>query len=546
MFRISTYLICILFLADQVSGQVIYERTYPNAFPSMKNAIQLSDFSTASFANNATCYFAGWRHISPSGSIIAEGGLADESTHSLEIKQIAEDSVLFSCRVGPLDFDGLNYFKVGLWTPDSIYTLVLDTVQYKYWEDNSGQVRYDAFSLVDNHVLYQRGDTIFSENILTGQVDFQETFFHITHVYPVQGGLMIFSAGLPPTLFNHQIEPIKTWLNIPNHPISFNDMVALDSFIVGINVEMPTALHAVNAFNENSQDIDLSAYFSQIDSLLVRGDILIVTGRNGETRFALKLDKHLNIISGAPFVVPEGDYPWVLSIYPDRLYAWRTDGSGNYRIAYPFVDPLPITYVDLALVDISVDSIFKWSPDQGSPYIVILDLSIVNRSEDTLHNLTILYHDEPLHFCDPGIYPTYHDSLETAPGDTVNLKKWVVVWASDINKPLQKTFFVEHGNNHLDSNRTDNVFEFNEIISNTEESIISSAVVFPNPFTDFLVVSDYAESVQLFLFDQRGQLVAKGTDQLYDLRQLPTGMYFLQIQTGKSIATRRVVKVMPN
>jgi hypothetical protein len=104
----SIYLICLVFLTSQINAQVIYERTYPNAFPSLEDAIQLSDFSTVSFANNATCYFAGWRHISPTGSIIKEGGLAGESTHSLKTKHIGVDSILVSCRVGPLDYPGTN------------------------------------------------------------------------------------------------------------------------------------------------------------------------------------------------------------------------------------------------------------------------------------------------------------------------------------------------------------------------------------------------------------------------------------------------------
>jgi len=547
MIRISTYIICVLFLADSVNGQVIYERTYPDAVPSLKEAFQLTDLSTVSFANNSTCYFARWRHISPSGDVISEGGLSGESTHSFKARQIAPDSILVSCRVGPLDYPGSNYFQVLLWTPDTIAVLVRDTVFYSYWEDNAGDVSYDAFLIVDNHVLYQKEDQLFSKNILTGQVDFSETFSHITQVYPLLDGLMIFSDSLPPTYFNNQFEPIKTWLDIANHPISFNDMVAMDSFIVGINIEIPTALHAVNAFDENTQDIDLATYFSEIDSLVVRGDILIATGRNGVTRFALQLDKQFNIIHGAPFVVPEGDYPWVLSVYPEQIYAWRIDGfsgyNADYRVAYSYLNPQPIKYVDLSLMDISVDSVYLYSQDLGAPYILILEASIINLSEDTLHNLTLHYQEEPFQLCDPGVYPAHHKNLETAPGDTAIVNIWAIIWASEINKPFIRTFFVEHGNHHLDSNRTDNVFEFAELISKTDESETTSSIVFPNPFNDFLAVSDQTESSKLFLYDQAGQLVAKGITQLNDLSQLPSGIYFLQIQTDESSMVTRVIKV---
>ena len=69
-YKYFAYLLCIFLVASQVKAQVIYERTYPDGFPSLKDAIQLSDLSTVSFANNSACYFAGWRHIGPTGNII--------------------------------------------------------------------------------------------------------------------------------------------------------------------------------------------------------------------------------------------------------------------------------------------------------------------------------------------------------------------------------------------------------------------------------------------------------------------------------------------
>lgn len=540
-------LFCLLFLANQVKAQVIYERTYPNGYPSIKNAFELSDSSTVSFANNSTCYFAGWRHISSTGSIIKQGGLAGESTHSLRSRQIGTNSILVSFREGPLDYPGSNYFRVVLWRPDTMTTLVLDSVHYNYWDDKSG-VQYDAFLIADNHVLYQRGDTIFSKNLITGQTDFRETFFHITHVYPVLDGLMIFSAGLPPTYFNNQIEEVNTWLNIPNHPISFNDMVAMDSFIIGININMPTSLHAVNAFNENSQDIDLSAYFTLIDSLVVRGDILIASGRNGNMRYALQLDRNFDIINGTPFVAPDTIYPWVFSIYPERLYAWRIDGfsgyGADYRIAYPFLDPTPITYVDLAFEDISVDSVEYWSPpNPGAPVILKLSAYIINKSVDTLHSFTIHYQEEPSQFCDPGVYPSHFKDLNTPPGDTAVVKYSLIVWASEAEVPILRTYYVQHGNHHLDSNRIDNSFNLNYLINSAEEPVLESLNVYPNPFTDFLRINDVSESAQLFLFDQTGRLVSSGYGQLNNLGYLPTGMYVLQVVNGQTISVNRVLKV---
>jgi len=544
------YLFCILFIASSLKAQVIYERTYPDGFPSLKDAIQLSDLSTVSFANNSPCYFAGWRHIGPTGGIIEEGDLAIESTHSLKYKQIADDSVLVSCRVGPLDFDGTNYFQVSLWTPDSLYTLVLDTVFKNYWEDYHGSdtpVHYEAFLYNSNHVLYQWGDTIFSRNILTGQIEFRETFFHITHVYPVKNGLMIFSAGLPPTYFNDQLALVKTWLNLSAHPISFNDMVAIDSFIVGINYNIPTSLHVVNAFDEDVQDIDLSAYFSVIDSLVVRGDILMAIGRNGVVGNTLQLDRDFQILNVKPFVYPDDLYPWQLSFYPDRLYAWRTDGlsgyKADYRVAYQYLDPHPITYVDLEFVDIAVDSVFFWPPDHHLPAHLLLSALIINHSVDTLHNLTIHYEEVPIGGCDPGIYPRHVNDLKAPPGDTAVVKFWVHSWEIAMSKPFIRKYFVQHGNHQLDSNSTNNVFEFFFLISNAEEPIPTSLEVYPNPFTDFIKVSERSDLMQLNLYDQTGRLVSKGLGQLTDLGALPTGIYFLNVQTGSSNATTRVVKV---
>lgn len=106
-----------------------------------------------------------------------------------------------------------------------------------------------------------------------------------------------------------------------------------------------------------------------------------------------------------------------------------------------------------------------------------------------------------------------------------------------------RTFYVQHGNNHLDANGTDNVYEFAEIISQTDETVITSTVVFPNPFTDFLVVAHQIEFSPLYLYNQTGQLVATGFNQLRDLGYLPTGIYFLQIKSGNSMVVEKVVKV---
>lgn len=537
--------LCFLILASLVNAQVIYERTYPDAYPSLRDAIQLSDFSTVSFANNSKCFDAGWKQISSTGSIIKHGGLAGESTHSLKYRQIAEDSILVSCRVGPIDFDGTNYFKVALWTPDSLQTLLIDTVPLNFWEDCewcNHPVHYEAFQYKDNHVLYQRGDTIFSKNVLTGQTAFRETFYYISKVYPLKDGLMVFSLGLPPTYFNNQLTPVKTWLN----PVSSNFMVALDSFLVGVNHGSPTSLRAVNAFNENTQDVDLSIYFSQIDFLVVRGEVLIVVGKNGATNNTVQLDKNFQILAQKPFVYPDDIYSWQLSFYPDRLYAWRTDGlsayNADYRIAYAYLDPQPITYADMELASIIVDSVFYWPPDHHLPANLFLSAYVINHSLDTLYSLTI-HHEEAFFVgCDPGVYPRHIKDLLVPPGDTAIVRFTTYSWEVAMNQPFMKTFYVQHGNHHLDSDTTNNKFDLVYLSSSTKEATIDSMVVYPNPFTDYISVSELTESRQLRLYDQHGTMVAQGTHRLDGMRNLPAGIYFLQIISGQSIAVKRLVK----
>lgn len=543
--RNSIYLLFFLCLASQIKAQVIYERTYPDAYPSLRDAIQLSDFSTVSFANNSKCFGAGWKQISSTGSIIQHGGLAGESTHSLKYDQIAEDSILVSCRVGPIDFDGTNYFKVALWTPDSLQTLIIDTVPLNFWEDCewcNHPVHYEAFQYKDNHVLYQRGDTIFSKNVLTGQTEFQETFYYISKVYPVKDGLMVFSLGLTPTYFDSQLLPIKTWLN----PIS-SFMVAMDSFLIGVNSGTPTSLHAVNVFNENAQDIDLSLYFSKIDFLVLRGDVLIVVGKNGATNNTVQLNKNFQILAEKPFVYPDDIYPWQFSFYPDRLYAWRTDGlsayEADYRIAYAYLDPQPINYVDLELASIVVDSVFYWPPDYHLPANLFLSAYIINHSLDTLHSLTV-HHEEAFFVgCDSGLRPSHISGLMVPPGDTAIATFTIYSWEVGMNQPFMQTFYVQHGNYHLDADTSNNAFELIYVSSGTEETAPVSMTAFPNPFTDYISVSELSESMQLRLYDQHSGIVANGYNRLDGLRKLPAGIYFLQIISGQSISVKRVVKV---
>jgi hypothetical protein len=106
-----------------------------------------------------------------------------------------------------------------------------------------------------------------------------------------------------------------------------------------------------------------------------------------------------------------------------------------------------------------------------------------------------------------------------------------------------ETFFIHHGNHHLDSNWNNNIYELDYLSGNIDETVSSAVSVFPNPFTDFLRIADASESSRLILVDQTGRLVARGYEQLDHLDHLPAGIYVLQVISGHSISVTRVLKV---
>lgn len=112
-----------------------------------------------------------------------------------------------------------------------------------------------------------------------------------------------------------------------------------------------------------------------------------------------------------------------------------------------------------------------------------------------------------------------------------------------MNQPFIQTFYVQHGNHHLESDTTNNVFDLIYLSSSTKETTTGSMAAFPNPFTDDISISGLNESTQLRLYDQQGGLVAYGYNRLDDMSKLPVGIYFLQIIAGRSITVKRMVKV---
>jgi len=88
-----------------------------------------------------------------------------------------------------------------------------------------------------------------------------------------------------------------------------------------------------------------------------------------------------------------------------------------------------------------------------------------------------------------------------------------------------------------------NSFLVNHLINSSNELTSKQIVLYPNPFTDYITVSEPSESMQLILFDQTGRLVESDYEQLEDLGNLLPGIYFLQISTGNSTSIQKVVKL---
>ena len=88
-----------------------------------------------------------------------------------------------------------------------------------------------------------------------------------------------------------------------------------------------------------------------------------------------------------------------------------------------------------------------------------------------------------------------------------------------------------------------NSFLVNHLINSSNELTSKQIVLYPNPFTDYITVSEPSDSMQLILFDQTGRLVESDYEQLEDLGNLLPGIYFLQISTGNSTSIQKVVKL---
>jgi len=302
-----------------------------------------------------------------------------------------------------------------------------------------------------------------------------------------------------------------------------------------------------NVYTETQQVFDLSANFDRIEEIQVNKNKLFVKGISAGDNVVLQLDSTFSYIDFTFLDIPDLDKELSYSYFPESVYAWGLDGlsgyKANYRICYQYEDANPIHYVDIAWDTIWVDSIHKYPPEWHIPASVFLSGIVRNLSPDTLKNLTIHFQDIPVFWCDNGIYPTQKQNLSILPfsADTVTFGTWSYAAGQDL--PFNRTFFIQHGNDHLDANTTDNVFILRYLISSSNELNPLSFSIYPNPFTDFITVSDPSDSMHLDLFDLNGRKVAGGFGHLDELAKLLPGIYIIQITDGVAISLQKVVKV---
>jgi hypothetical protein len=348
-------------------------------------------------------------------------------------------------------------------------------------------------------------------------------------------------------LLNDRLEVIGIWTDLSFLPFTITEALVLDSLIVGRDLLHPLAISTFNIYSEAQRNIDLSGYFDQIDEIQSNKNNLFVKGKSAGTDLVLQLDSTFSFVDIQPLEFPDLDKELNYRYYPERMYASGYDGytnyKANYRMCYPYQDPSPIRYVDISLDTMWVDSVRHWPPEYHIPPGIKGSALITNLSPDTLTSLTLHFWEIPFFWCDDGVRAYIMNDIQILPfgTDTIPFGSWADSPSSE--QHFHRTFFIEHGNNHLDLNLADNSFELNYLISGSEELIPSDITVYPNPFTDFLTVTALSDHPYLELFNPTGLLVAEGYGQLTDMEKLPVGYYVLKVTDTQTTSIRSVVKL---
>lgn len=533
------FLFCLLSLSFHICAQVIYERTYPDEFPSIHNPIELSDTSTFSLGTNDECNGIRSRHIDVRGNELSDNIVYAEGFSS-GYHWIGHDSILIWVEHGAHDV-GPDSFRVNVWTPNEMKEVLSVGVPF----DFSPERRYGAYLYAPDRLVYEKWDTLYTKNLYTEVLEDSMIISGIRQIIEFEKAILVLSESQSPLVLDEHLNNIYEWVDLSSLPFAISDAVVLDSFLIGKKDMDPTSIVNVNIYNEVQQEIDLSAYFDQIEDVQANKNMLFIKGVfNGES-FVLQMNEGFTVISFTKLDMPSLDKEMTFTYYPDRVYAWGFDGlsgyNANYRMSYTYIEPGPVKYLDVALDSVWVDSVYFPNLD-FLPALVYIVARVRNLSPEPIQSVTIHWKEEAS-WCNPEVHSMSYDGLSINPDDvgTVTLATWSYAVAHGI--PFIKTFLAEHGNHHFDLDTTNNSFELNYLLSSIGELIPSSISISPNPFTDNLQTSVSDESIQLDLYNLTGNKVSTGFGRLDNLDQLLPGIYFLQIQSGKSIIVERVVKV---
>ena len=529
-------LVLIMFLLSTpvLRAQVIYERTYTFASNSIEFPVELSDTSTFSFDNENDCNGIIVRHIDQYGNELTDNWFGAEGFSS-GYHWIGHDSVLIWVEHGAFDV-GPDSFKVYLWTPEQTEQLLSSGISFDFPSNR----KFGAFLYSPERLVYQKGDTLFSYNLLTSTIEETLLLEGIYSINEFEKDILVISDDDDPLVLNDHLEEITEWDPNWTLPFSIGDALVLDSFLVGTDPLQPLSIKAVNVYDESLQDIDLSAILDIVEEIQVNQYWLFVKGKSNGEEMVVQINGNLEVVDVKTLEIPAVDKEFSYSYYPERVYAWSTDGiagyKANYRICYPYSEPSPIKYLDIELDTMWMDSVYRYAHQY---YIFYLSGVVKNLSQEVIKTYS-LHHEEIPFFCGDGIYGGSLNDVMAEPNgvDTFSIQ----VWTYQVGTSFNRRFFVHHANHHLDSITANNDFLVNHLISSDEQIAGKEVIVFPNPFSDAIYIRDLPETTRLSLFNQTGQLVASDIGQLDNLGFLAPGIYFLQMTDGQSLHTTRVIK----
>lgn len=543
MNKIAINLICFFFLAYQIQAQVIYERTYPDEFPSIELPIELSDGSTFSMASiDDICVRASIRHIDLFGNENKSNAFSVEAFSS-GYHWIGHDSVLIWYEYGAWDV-GPDSFHISIWTPGAITKVHTTDAQY----DLPPFRKYGAFLYTPEQLLFRKTDTLYLKNLITSVVEDSIIVTGISSIVEFEESILVFRKTRVPIIIDRNLEQIYTWHMIADFPFDTAQIVSLDSFIIYKDESNSTSIQLINVYDESIQQLDLSAYVSSIEDMQSNKGFVFVKGSSINGPLVVQLDKNFQVVRVSSLDIPEINGIRTLRYYPDRVYAWGHQGLGqynaNYRLCYAYQQPEPIELVDLKLDSMWIHSINIVTPNHPIYAYLGISCKITNLSPVTIQSASLHYdRNEPENTCFNGVNISHFENLNILPDatDTIQFQSYSIDLIR--GNGLNRQYILEHGNHHLDGDTSNNTYNLIYTITATEQIQREVINVYPNPFTDILYVSFPSIGVEMVLYDQTGRMVSQGQDQLNDVEWLQSGVYFLRISNGNSTTIQKVVKV---